>query len=151
MTAFSWPISVMPLIRFFFKDIIKFLLKSRLYWGRVCGLLSDPACCKNCLLFYSPITARISPMVCIPRIRFFFIVIALPPNQLWWIRKTSVTETYDISACSSVFFLSHILLLHIRLLHCGFYFYLTPAGGPVVFSIRSDQRESECYRTPPSH
>ena len=35
MTAFSWPISAIPLIRFFFIDIIKFLLKLRLLWAEV--------------------------------------------------------------------------------------------------------------------
>lgn len=32
-TAFSMPISVMPLIRFFFKDIVKYLLLVTLFWS----------------------------------------------------------------------------------------------------------------------
>ena len=45
---------------------------------------------------YSPITARISPMVCIPRIRFFFKVILLPPKlRVLGIRNASSSTACD--------------------------------------------------------
>ena len=37
MTAFSWPISVIPLMRFFFMDIFKFLLM-QIEWAVAAGL-----------------------------------------------------------------------------------------------------------------
>ena len=75
MTARIWPMVCMERIRFFFIDIFKFLLKVRLYWAGAGAQWAAPWLQKNCLRDHSPMTARISPMFCMPRIRFFFIVI----------------------------------------------------------------------------
>ena len=43
------PSSVIPLIRFFFIDMVKFLLKSDLYREGADGSSAGPGCCKTCL------------------------------------------------------------------------------------------------------
>ena len=68
-------------------------------------------------------------MVCIPRIRFFFIVISLPP-KLSVVRESGTHPVQKLTV--SFHAIAHLFLGHI-FVHCKslflIYLYLTPAGG----------------------
>ncbi len=78
---------------------------------------------------HSPMTARIWPMVCIPRIRFFFIDISLPPksNVVCW-SGTHPAQKLSVSLHAAAhFFLGHFIF-HFKSLFLNLSLFM-PAGG----------------------
>ena len=127
MTARIWPMVCILRIRFFFKDIVKYLQKSGLYWDRVCEWSAALWCCKNCLReLLADDSAHLTDglhtadQIFLHRHKF-------SPPILWsgWIRNRSSSDTCGAFPDSSAFHHRSYLpsCYHTSGIELMFYFY----------------------------
>ena len=155
MTARIWPMVCIPRIRFFFIDIFKFLLKSGLYWDGVCEWSAGPWCKQSCLReLFADHAAHFTNALHTADQVFLHRHIIIPP--MVELGKSEIKPVHIPTML--IYKIQHLFMRHtyfhfsyLQQLCVVCYLYLLPVMGLVVIVIRSDQRESDSFRVPPSH